>query len=117
MGRVFSKTVTIENGESLSDEVQLAGWRLIGVDVPEDFIGDGFSFQAALPGKPFRSVKSDAGDEIFVTAVADELVGIDTQRPELEVLRLATRLKLRAGSEGAPSVQDGDREITLILEE
>lgn len=108
---------TILDGESLSGEVNTGGHRLIGVEFPAGFSGSLLTFQANVSGS-FQNLYSDAGDEIaLVVASPDSVVGIDTQRNELEAVRFAYKMKVRAGSAGTPSPQTGDQIVVLLLEE
>lgn len=109
--------VTISDGESLSAEASTGGHRLIGVEIPAGFDAPSLTFQAKI-GTTHKDLYSDAGDEILlVVLTAGSIIGIDTQRNELEAVRFAHKMKVRAGSSGAPAPQTGDQVLTLLLEE
>lgn len=107
----------IADGGSLSESVVTGGLRLIGIKVPPEFIGTMITFQASIGGG-FKDLYSDAGDEIMVwVTAADSVIGIDAQRNELETLRWATHMKIRAGTHSSPAPQTGDQAITLLLQD
>lgn len=107
------KTVTIANGASLSGEVDLEGFALVGIIMPAAWTAAVLTFAAASgSGGTFNPVYDDAGVEVSAQAAAARSIGVDSAAVALASFRF---LKVRSGTSGAAVNQDADRTITLVL--
>lgn len=105
-----SETATILAGESLSDEIDISGYSLVGIKLPSVFEGSSVTFQASdVTGGTFYNVYDSAGNEFSATVRASSVV---TDLPELAPLRF---IKIRSGTAGTPVVQVSNREIVVLL--
>ena len=108
-----TRSVVIGSGQSLSGEVDLEGFALVGIVMPAAWTAAVLSFAAAAAsGGTFNPVYDDAGTEVTVQAAASRAIGVDVVAVALAAFRF---LKLRSGTAGAPVAQVGDRTITLVV--
>lgn len=97
------KTVTIENGETVSGAVDLGGETLVGITIPTGFEGTAITFQVATAiDGTYRAWHVD-GSALSITVTANIAVQIDPSD-----LAGARFLKLVAGTS-----QTGDITLTL----
>lgn len=115
---VGRETFTLASGQSLSGELDLRTWRLVGVVLPSAWTAADLTFQASVKataeGGNYGEVFLDPGTG---TGVALQLDAAASQATFLSVAASVggTFIKVRSGTSGAPVVQAADRVITLIL--
>ncbi len=108
-----TKTVTIANGESLSGEVDLAGFKLAIIQMPAAWTAANLTFQVATAtGGTFQNLYDDGGTEVSVTAAVSRAISLDNNVVNLAAARF---IKIRSGTSGTPVAQGAARTITLIL--
>jgi hypothetical protein len=105
-----TRTVTIANGASLSDAVDLGGRKLIAIDMPASWTAASLTFQASVDGTTFDNVYDGATERSLTVAASyysmlniGDWVG-------------CRYLKLRSGTAASAVNQGGDRVITLVLQ-
>lgn len=107
-----TKKVVIKSGESLSDVLDIKGYKLISIEMPIDWDLADLTFQASSDGIYFKDVYNDSGEEVTVTADGNRIINIDNNAGALASLRF---IKLRSGTAAVPVAQTADREIKIIL--
>jgi hypothetical protein len=118
MKTTIVKKVTIANGASLSDAVDMSGLQLVAIQMPSGWTTANLTFQAGVivsqDGKntiTYGNVLDDGGTEVVVTAAANSFITI---RPTVAAaLRGIKSLKVRSGTSGTPVSQAAARIITL----
>ena len=70
-------TVTIANGATQSDSIDLDGLCLVGVFVPSGFDGTTLTFQTSLDDSTYVDVQDGAGNAYSVTVAASKYVPVD----------------------------------------
>ena len=108
--RVF--TATIADGQSLSGAVDLEGYTLTAIYMPDTWAAAAITFQSDQPlaaEGSYLDVYDDAGTEKSVTTAADRFVLLDPA--EFIGIR---RLKVRSGTTGTPVNQSGGTDVLLI---
>lgn len=109
-----TKTVTIAAGATgLSGEVDLQGYQMAAIQMPDTWTAANITFQAATAsGGTFQNVYDDFGGEVTVIAAASRCITIDLAALKLAALRY---IKLRSGTAAVPVDQTAPRTLTLIL--
>lgn len=106
-------TATIGAAASLSDEVDLAGFPLVGVIMPAAWTAANLTFQvASASGGTFVDLYDDAGNEVEVNAAASRGLAGGQWLEKLAPWRF---VKVRSGTTGTPVAQGAERVITLAL--
>lgn len=107
------KTTTIANGASLSGEVDLEGYSLVGIIMPAAWTAADLTFQAATTTEgTFCDVYDNSGVEVSTDADASRAIGTDGVALALAPFRF---VKLRSGTTGTPVNQGAERTISLVL--
>lgn len=108
------KQIVIANAASLSGEVDLEAYRLVGIHMPAAWTAANLTFQAApASAGTFNDVTDDAGVEVLVTAAAAKAIVIGTAtKAAIGLLRF---IKIRSGTGATPVAQGAERILTLIL--
>jgi hypothetical protein len=96
-------TVSIANGASLSNGVQIGAGALVGIILPT-FTSAALSFQSSEDGVTYREAFDAAGVAITVAATTG-----NCSLPAPAALKGAPWLKVRSGTSGAPVTQGADR--------
>ncbi len=114
IGRQYTvKLVTIANGQSLSGQIDLEGYALVGIYMPSAWTAADLTFQATdVSGGSFQNVYDDQGNEVRVTVSASCCIGIDAVAGALAPFRF---MKIRSGTSAVPVAQGADRTIKLVL--
>lgn len=105
----------ILNGQSLTGEIDLRGYRLTGVIFPAAWTAADLSMQmASAPGGTYGEVFLDVGNG---TGAA---IAIDAAASQVTLLNASVFIgdcviKLRSGPSGVPVNQGADRDIILLL--
>ena len=108
------RIATIASGQSLSDEIDLEGYSLLGIIMPGSWTAAGLSFEAAQsPGGSFQDLHDSAGAEAVVTAAASRAIGLAGVTAEaLAPFRI---IKIRSGTSAVPVNQAAARTLELVL--
>ena len=102
--------VTIAAGQSLSPEIDLGQWTLVGIWMPAAWIAAGLSFQTSLDGGvTWLEHYNSAGTETTFTVAAGQFIAVD---PTL--WRGVNALKIRSGTAASPVVQTGGATLNLV---
>lgn len=106
--RVFFP-VTIANGQSLSEAVNLGGYVLVGIHMPAAWTAASLTLQGSAAGATFGNVFDDEGTELEVDAAASRYIPLGPEK----TCSLA-HVKVRSGTSGSPVNQEGARTLTLV---
>lgn len=109
---LYTTTVTIANGASLSDAAELGGMNLVGILMPASWTAAGLTFQASPDGSTYGNVFDVTGTEVAVAssgAVAAQYVVIPAGG-----LDGCAFVKVRSGTSGSAVNQGAARTVTLI---
>lgn len=111
-----TKTVTIANGASLSDAVNLVGAGdsvLLGIITPAGWTTASLTFQVSTDGVTFFDYKDATGAEVTIPSTA-----ASQYRAVYPTDFIGVRyLKVRSGSSGAAVAQAGGDVVTLVVRE
>lgn len=103
-------TATISSGQSLSEEINLSEFRLVGIQLPSNISSaTALTFQAGGVSGALDNMYTNAGVELNYTVAASRFIVIDPAH-----FVGAPFLKVRTGTSGSPTSQGADRTITLI---
>ncbi len=113
IGRQYTvKLVTIANGQSLSGQIDLEGYALVGIYMPAAWTTANLTFLASdVTGGTFQDIYDDNGNPANAAANAGRCIGLDQIAGVLAPFRF---LKLRSGTASTPVNQGADRTIKLI---
>lgn len=100
--------VTIANGASLSDAVDLKNNRLSYIQMPGTWTTANLTFQVSEDGETYNNLYNDAGTEYTVTAAASQVL-----RLTLHDWLAVRYLKIRSGTAGSPVNQAAARTLRL----
>lgn len=108
---VDTLTAAIASGGSLSAEVDLTGWSLVGIVMPAAWDAAALTFQAAprAGGTP-ANLYDATGDEKEVAAAASRFVALDPA----EWIGVGA-VRVRSGTSGTPVNQSAARSLTLVV--
>ncbi len=101
----------IAAGQSLSAQVDIGGWTLVGIVVPANWTTAGLSFQASADGgATWGELLDMTATAITVSSIAGAArIAIDPTK-----LRGVRSLKVRSGTSGAPVAQTNAVTLTLL---
>lgn len=103
--------VTIADGESLSDAIDLKMHQIVAIDLPSNFTGSGITFQVSMDSAgTFLNYYDNAG-EVLVAATAGTRVVLDPSRH----VGLGRYLKVRANAAATPQEQSADISLQIIV--
>lgn len=106
------KEVEIDEGQSLSQVIDLWGFRLFSIEIPDGFEGSEITFLSSSDGEDLMDVYNDDGDEISLSVDDGRVVTIDANAGSIASLRY---IQIRSGTTGAPQVQTSKRTLKLIM--
>ena len=107
--------VTIANGASQSDEIDLGSARLAAIFMPAAWTAADITLMASHEsGGVFLAVFGDDGTEEVLTVSTTRVVAIDDAAGVLASLRF---IKLRSGTVGTPVNQGAERTLYLITKQ
>lgn len=111
MAPIYTKTVTIANGASLSDAADLKNGRLAGIVIPAAWTTANLTFQTSPDGVTYYDRYDNFGGEYGV------VVGGASRSILVPVIDwLGVRfLKVRSGTTGSAVNQGGARILTLLV--
>lgn len=106
--------VKIPAGTSLSEDIDISGFRNIAIEMPDQGWDSSFtslSFQCSANGAVYRDVFDSAGNELTVTCAEDRVI-VDI--PELAPLRF---IRIRVGTSTTQPSQNvaADTYLSLIV--
>lgn len=103
-------TATISNGASLSEEINLTEFRLVGIQLPASISSaTALTFQAGGVSGSLNDMYTSTGSELSYTVAASRFVVVDPAD-----FAGAAFLKIRTGTSASPTSQGADRTLTLI---
>jgi hypothetical protein len=100
---------TIAASGSVSDDVNLGGRVLVGIEMPTAWTAASITFQASFDGTNFFDVYDGAGSEVSGTAGASQFI---TMNPA--TLYGIKVIRVRSGTSAAAVNQAAERVINLI---
>lgn len=105
-----TKTVTIKNGQSMSEAFSLGGGMLVAIVTPPAWTAANLTFMASVgEGQGWNSVYNANNTETLANAAAARAI------VNLPDLNGGVQLKLRSGTSAVPVIQGADRVITLLI--
>lgn len=110
-GPLTTKTVTIPNGGSLSDPIDLGAYHLARISTPAAWDAADLTFQASHDGVTFNNLHVAASDTEYTVqagASRDILIPVD------DFLSIS-HLKIRSGTSGVAVNQSAARSLVLTL--
>lgn len=113
MGSVGSSRrdfVTIANGASLSDVLDLRGRWFVGIEMPSVWTAANITFQGSTDGVTFVDLYTPTGSERSVTAAASRYIVLSPQ--DYGGLNY---VKLRSGTSATPVNQAAERTIYVSV--
>ena len=112
INNIYTKTVTIANGASLSGAIFLENFELCGIITPAAWTTAALSFQGAYDaiGGTYYNLFSGATELSYAAVTASKWVTFD---PAL--FFGVSYLKVRSGTSGTPVNQAGGDIVTLVM--
>lgn len=110
-----TRTLTIANGASQSDALELNTEKIIAIQLPDTWTAAALTFLASNDGTTYGPVYDDSGTEATIASanvVALRCVGVDVLAGVLAGFRY---LKLRSGTAASPVNQGAARTILVGL--
>lgn len=111
MTTINYESVTIANGASLSDALNIASRNFFGIIMPATWTTAVMTFQGSYDGTTYYNLYDDAGDEVTFTVDASRYVIITSPAKFLGL----KKLKIRSGTSGSAVNQGGARTIGVIV--
>lgn len=113
MSEVNIVSAAIASGQSLSPEVDIGGWTLVGIVVPAAWTTAGISFQASADGgATFGELQTIAAVAFAISSITggtQVYIAIDPT-----TLRGVRSLKVRSGTAAAPVSQGSSVTLSLV---
>ncbi len=109
-GAVFASTLTIANGASLSNAIDLGSLRLVAIVMPVAWTPADITFLGSVDGDTYSNVYLGDGVEYSVSADASRLIFI-----EPIYFSMIRYLQLRSGTAGVPVNQGAARVLTALV--
>ena len=110
---VFRK-VTIADGASLSDAVNVQGYDVVSLQQVANTEGTVFTFQGSLDGETYADLYDNGGTEVSVTKSATLAQAIHLSNSVDEIKGMAS-IKVRTGASAAPTNQTSAATILVGL--
>jgi hypothetical protein len=108
--------VTIANGASQSEEIDLQGADALAIIIPAAWTAAAITFLvSADPGGTYGPLYDDAGTEATVASAAVVALRVISLRALVDVLKPIRYLKLRSGVAATPVNQGADRIIPVLI--
>jgi len=103
--------VTIAAGASLSPEVDIGEWTLVGIWMPASWVSAALTFQVSFDGgATWLEHYSSAGVETTLTVAAGQYIGVDPL-----LWRGVSAIKIRSGTLAAAVAQTSAATLNLIV--
>ena len=104
------QTATIAAASSLSGEVDLGAFQLVGINMPAAWTAAALTFQVSTDGgTTWTEMTTSAGAAVSYTVAASQFIAID---PTL--WQGVTAVKVRSGTSGTPVAQGAQALLTLV---
>jgi hypothetical protein len=103
-------SVTIANGASLSDLLDLQGSALAGVQFPAAWTAAGVAFEVSADGTTFQPLYNSAGEVAYSTSAAAASRSLSVNGEDFLGWRY---VKVRSGTSGSPVNQGAARVLVL----
>lgn len=100
---------TIAASGSVSDDVNMGGRVLVGIEMPAAWTAASITFQASFDGTNFFDVYDNLGVEVGATAVASRFIAMNPT-----ALYGIKYIRVRSGTTASPVNQAAERVINLI---
>jgi len=116
--RRFVIPAQFNDGESLSDKVDMTNFVLTGVIVPASWTAASISFQAAAPNARDKDhadyfvLVDSLNAEVTLTVAANRFVALTAVHAEM--LKAVNYLRLQSGTSAAPVNQTGAKTLYLV---
>lgn len=101
----------IRNGQSQSDNVDLGGYRLVGLSIPATFEPTTVSFLASFDGSTWNPVFDANGTEVTATVSTSRRVVLSPAN-----FYGLKWVRVRGGTAASPTTVAADRTVRLIAE-
>lgn len=111
MTTINYETVTIANGASLSDALNIASRNFFGVIMPAAWTSAAMTFQGSFDGTNYFDLYDETGTEVSFTVAASRYVIISSPAKFLGL----KKIKVRSGTSGTPVNQAAERTVGLIV--
>ncbi|GAB4287332.1 MAG: hypothetical protein Kow0098_03740 [Ignavibacteriaceae bacterium] len=102
-------STTVLSGDSLSGVINLEGYALAGLRLPDTLAGGNITLQDSWDGVNFKSVVAGDGTELQFTITINGAVKLSPW----ETWNLAPFIKLKTGLTGSAAAQTSDRIIYI----
>ena len=112
-GDTIWRKATIADTASLSDAVDVLGWEVVAFQQPAACNGTVYTAQASMDGNSFAMLTNDVGTEW--EQVKSGTVAEATMLSADNRIRGYSQIKVRTGTQAAPSAQNGEAEIMVGL--
>ena len=111
---------TIKDGESLSDVIDVRGYRAMAIAMPSEWTAANITFQGAVEEDgDFLDVYDDDGDELQISAAANRFIVVCGEAEKIpdsmNVISPLRYIKLRSGTSASAVNQGDDRTIKVCL--
>jgi len=104
VGVSTNRRVTIADGASLSDALDVLGWEVVSIEQPANCEGTAFTMQGSLDGVNYVDIQTDSAEWSAVkSATAVQVIYL----PQDKRLRGFSKIKVRTGTSSAPTTQTG----------
>jgi hypothetical protein len=103
----------IAQGTSLSPEVDIGGWSLVGIWVPSAWVTAGITFQASIDSQNWAELEDQTATAISVSSItggANTFIAFDPTK-----VRGVRAIKVRSGTAASPVNQTASGGVTLTL--
>lgn len=101
----------IRNGQSLSDNVDMGSYRLVGLSIPGTFEPTTVSFMASFDGSTWMPIFDATGTEVTATVSTNRRVVLNPAN-----FYGVKWVRVRGGTSGSPTTVAADRTVRLIAE-
>jgi hypothetical protein len=109
---ITPQLASIAAGASLSGEVGLGAFTLVGISMPAVWTTAALTFQTSIDDATWQELYDDAGNEVSITGAAGQFL-ILPKYPSY-IWRGVNLLKVRSGTSGSPVNQVAAATVTLI---
>src|SRR5215467_7455822 len=102
----------IEEGEYLSDAVDLTGYEIVRITMPAGWTNANLTFQISTDGQGFNDLFAYDGTEYTLVVITGAAVPL---RDDSAVKKAAQFVKFRSGSRQFPVIQRERREFAIAV--
>ena len=109
-GRIIERTVTIADGESLSEEINLGDVVLVAIQPDSAWNTNIISFKGRTEDNALGDLKHEGTEVVAAGVVALDYITLNPAK-----FAGIKYLQVRSGDTGTPANQSGDSILTLVL--